>query len=169
MRLDALALPTLGRNRVIHQQRRLQCGCLAEQNNIRQYHAITTVKQRTEQRQREKTNKDVTKEQKNSTAWRYLSTACEARCYLSCLKVFLSTWHLRLELVLPADWHFTCNTLAPQRCAGLKVNTTARRIDLYPRHTRRHARKVTCTHSSPHSRAEVYTCMWTDQTHTQSQ
>lgn len=82
---------------------------------------------------------------------------CAAGCYLSFLKVFLSTWHLRLELMLPADRHLTCNTLPPQLSAGPKVNATARRIDLYPSPTRRHARRVTCTREQAHSAVLAHT------------
>lgn len=163
--MDALPLPTLGHQRVTLKQRRLQCDYPTAQNNIRQYCANTATK-RVGQRHARKENKDMTK-----TGGDYCMgvslCVCAAGCYLSCLKVFLSTWHLRLELMLPADWHLTCNTLPPQLSAGPKVNATAHRIDLYPSPTRRHARRVTCTRKQAHSAvlARTHTCARLKYTH----
>lgn len=67
-----------------------------------------TLKKRVEQRDN-KQSKDMIKKE-DFTAWS-LSTACELQCYLSCLKCSHNTWGW---LMLPADWHLTCNMLQPQ-------------------------------------------------------
>lgn len=83
--LNALALSTLGRNRVTRQQRRLQRGRLTDLNYIRQYPAIPTIKAESRAKtQREKPNK--AKRRKRNRRVFYCIKILHTRCYLSCFK-----------------------------------------------------------------------------------